>query len=76
MFAREIFIERPGAVAVMALFLLSGRVLGHHSISPYDTQALQELEKTNPELGAFNGCIDSNLGFDPDNAGGCAGPCV
>ena len=33
-------------------------------------RTLLELEKTSPALGAFNGCIDGGLGFDPENIAG------
>lgn len=58
MFARDRIFVRPGAVAVAALLLLEVPAFGHHSISPYDTEALQELEGTvaairwrNPHIG-------------------------
>ena len=44
MFVQRSLFENLGGIIVGGLLLLSNIALGHHSISPYDRESIQELE--------------------------------
>ena len=46
MFAQRSFFENLVGIVVGGLLLLSNIALGHHSISPFDRESIQELEGT------------------------------
>ncbi len=46
MFAQRSLFENLGGIVVGGLLLLSNTALGHHSISPFDRESIQELEGT------------------------------